>query len=190
MRCSPFRAAPPQGDIETSAYITEYDTHHGRFLSGKISTEGDIINFNGTKVKFLQIASPADVPIAELGVTVVMECTGKFCSVAKERPPLSSHTRRSSSSLNRNGAAALSCRHPQWRALLRGSTLLGGRPFGSPREASRRLLASQVQPFLDLGAKKVVVSAPVKASADPQPRLPLRTPGRPRSRRYLCAYSG
>ena len=130
MRCSLFRAAPPQGDIETSAYITEYDTHHGRFLSGKISTEGDIIDFDGTKVKFLQIASPADVPIAELGVTVVMECTGKFCSVAKARPPLSSHTRRSSSSLNRNGSAALSCRHLQWRALLRGSTLLGGRPFG------------------------------------------------------------
>ncbi|EOD30714.1 glyceraldehyde-3-phosphate dehydrogenase [Emiliania huxleyi CCMP1516] len=96
-----------RGDIETSAYITEYDTHHGRFLSGKISTEGDIIDFDGTKVKFLQIASPADVPIAELGVTVVMECTGKFCSVAK------------------------------------------------------------VQPFLDLGAKKVVVSAPVKDAGVP-----------------------
>ena len=62
MRCSPFRAAPPQGDIETSAYITEYDTHHGRFLSGKISTEGDIIDFDGTKVKFLQIEASECIP--------------------------------------------------------------------------------------------------------------------------------
>ena len=95
------------GDIATAAYISEYDTHHGKFLHGKISHAGDTIDFDGRKVKFLQIKAPVDVPIADLGITIVIECTGKHNDVAK------------------------------------------------------------LQPFLDNGAKRVVVSAPVKAAGVP-----------------------
>ncbi|KAJ1634987.1 glyceraldehyde-3-phosphate dehydrogenase [Pavlovales sp. CCMP2436] len=81
-------------DIATSAYITEYDTHHGKFLEDKISHEGNILNFGGKKIKFLQIKNVVDIPVAELGVTIVIECTGKHNSVAKLQPFLDNGVKR------------------------------------------------------------------------------------------------
>ncbi|MCP4698539.1 MAG: type I glyceraldehyde-3-phosphate dehydrogenase, partial [Gammaproteobacteria bacterium] len=70
------------GDADTNAYLTQYDTVHGRF-NGEISVEGDNMVVNGDKIKVLAERNPANLPWTELGVDVVYECTGLFTSKEK-----------------------------------------------------------------------------------------------------------
>lgn len=70
------------GDAETNAHLTQYDTVHGRF-PGQVSVEGENMIVNGDKIRVLAVRDPAKLPWCELGVDVVMECTGLFTS--KER---------------------------------------------------------------------------------------------------------
>ncbi|MEK9719591.1 MAG: type I glyceraldehyde-3-phosphate dehydrogenase [Quisquiliibacterium sp.] len=70
------------GDAKTNAHLTQYDTAHGRF-PGTVSVEGDSILVNGDRIKVLANRNPAELPWGELGVDVVLECTGFFTS--KER---------------------------------------------------------------------------------------------------------
>jgi glyceraldehyde 3-phosphate dehydrogenase len=71
------------GDPQTNAHLTRYDTAHGRF-PGEVSVDGDAMRVNGDPIKVLAKRNPADLPWAELGVDVVLECTGYFTS--KKRP--------------------------------------------------------------------------------------------------------
>lgn len=70
------------GDAETNAHLTQYDTVHGRF-PGQVSVEGENMIVNGDKIRVLAQRDPSKLPWRELGVDVVMECTGLFTS--KER---------------------------------------------------------------------------------------------------------
>lgn len=70
------------GDPQTNAHLTQYDTAHGRF-PGTVSVEGDYMIVNGDKIKVLANRNPAELPWGELGVDVVMECTGFFTSKEK-----------------------------------------------------------------------------------------------------------
>jgi glyceraldehyde 3-phosphate dehydrogenase len=70
------------GDAKTNAHLTRYDTAHGKF-PGKVEVEGDHMIVNGDKIRVLAQRNPAEIPWGELGVDVVMECTGYFTSKEK-----------------------------------------------------------------------------------------------------------
>jgi glyceraldehyde 3-phosphate dehydrogenase len=70
------------GKPETNAHLTKYDTAHGPF-PGTVAVDGDYMVVNGDRIKVLAIRNPAELPWKELGVDVVMECTGFFTSKEK-----------------------------------------------------------------------------------------------------------
>jgi glyceraldehyde 3-phosphate dehydrogenase len=70
------------GDANTNAHLTRYDTAHGRF-PGEIKVDGDAMVVNGDRIKVLAERDPAKLPWGELGVEIVLECTGLFTSKAK-----------------------------------------------------------------------------------------------------------
>jgi len=70
------------GDANTNAHLTRYDTAHGKF-GGKIEVDGDSLVVNGDRIRVLAERNPASLPWKELGVEVVLECTGLFTSKEK-----------------------------------------------------------------------------------------------------------
>jgi glyceraldehyde 3-phosphate dehydrogenase len=70
------------GDAETNAHLTRYDTVHGKF-PGDIKVEGNAMMVNGDRIRVCAERDPAKLPWKELGVDVVLECTGFFTSKAK-----------------------------------------------------------------------------------------------------------
>ncbi len=70
------------GDAKTNAHLTQYDTAHGRF-PGTVAADGDSIVVNGDRIKVLSNRNPAELPWGQLGVDVVLECTGFFTSKEK-----------------------------------------------------------------------------------------------------------
>ncbi|MCC7060547.1 MAG: type I glyceraldehyde-3-phosphate dehydrogenase [Burkholderiaceae bacterium] len=70
------------GDAKINAHRTQHDTAHGRF-PGTVAVEGDSIVVNGDRIRVLARRNPAELPWGELGVDVVLECTGLFASKEK-----------------------------------------------------------------------------------------------------------
>lgn len=70
------------GNAETNAHLTRYDTVHGKF-PGEVRVDGDSLVVNGDRVRVLALRNPGELPWRELGVDVVMECTGLFTSKEK-----------------------------------------------------------------------------------------------------------
>ena len=70
------------GDPKTNAHLTQYDTAHGKF-PGTVTVDGDSIVVNGDRIKVLAQRNPAELPWGELGVDVVLECTGFFTTKEK-----------------------------------------------------------------------------------------------------------
>lgn len=67
------------GDAHTNAHLTQYDTAHGTF-PGTVAVDGGDLLINGDRVKVFAERDPSKLPWAELGVDLVMECTGFFRS--------------------------------------------------------------------------------------------------------------
>ena len=68
---------------EDLAYLVKYDTVHGSFHEDEIKAEGNEIVVAGVKrIKVFSETDPTNLPWGELGVDLVLECTGKF--TAKE----------------------------------------------------------------------------------------------------------
>ncbi len=70
------------GDPNTNAHLTRYDTAHGKF-PGTVAVEGDSMVVNGDRIRVFANRDPAALPWGELGIDVVMECTGFFTSKEK-----------------------------------------------------------------------------------------------------------
>src|ERR1700755_890121 len=70
------------GDAKTNAHLTRYDTAHGKF-PGEVSVDGDSMVVNGDRIRVLAERDPSKLPWGELGVEIVLECTGLFTSKAK-----------------------------------------------------------------------------------------------------------
>ncbi|MGI9302499.1 MAG: type I glyceraldehyde-3-phosphate dehydrogenase [Gammaproteobacteria bacterium] len=70
------------GDPATNAHLTSYDTAHGRF-NGDVSVDGDSMVINGDRIRVFAERDPAKLPWGEMGVDLVMECTGFFASKEK-----------------------------------------------------------------------------------------------------------
>jgi len=70
------------GNAETNAHLTKYDTAHGKF-SGTVLVEGGHMVVNGDRIGVCAKRNPAELPWKELGVDVVLECTGLFTTKEK-----------------------------------------------------------------------------------------------------------
>src|SRR3954470_1084250 len=70
------------GPPETNAHLTRYDTAHGKF-PGQVQVQGDEMVVNGDRIKVVAQRDPAQLPWKDLGVDVVMECTGFFTTKEK-----------------------------------------------------------------------------------------------------------
>jgi glyceraldehyde 3-phosphate dehydrogenase len=70
------------GDANTNAYLTRFDTVHGRFR-GAVHVDGDSMVVNGDRIRVVAQRDPSKLPWGELGVDFVLECTGLFTSKAK-----------------------------------------------------------------------------------------------------------
>ena len=81
------------GDAKINAHLTKYDTAHGKF-PGTVSIDGDNLVVNGDKIKVCAQRNPAELPWKELGVDVVLECTGLFTSKAKAGAHLSAGAKK------------------------------------------------------------------------------------------------
>ncbi len=70
------------GDSKTNVHLTRYDTAHGKF-PGTVVVDGDHMVVNGDRIRVLAMRNPAELPWKDLGVDVVLECTGLFTSKEK-----------------------------------------------------------------------------------------------------------
>ena len=65
------------GDPETNAHLLQYDTVHGKF-GQPVSIKEDALEVGDDRFKVFAERDPSKLPWGDLGVDVVMECTGKF----------------------------------------------------------------------------------------------------------------
>ena len=70
------------GDARTNVHLTKYDTAHGKF-PGAVTVDGDSMVVNGDRIRVLAQRDPSKLPWGELGVDVVLECTGFFTTKEK-----------------------------------------------------------------------------------------------------------
>jgi glyceraldehyde 3-phosphate dehydrogenase len=70
------------GDAKTNVHLTRYDTVHGKF-PGEVKVDGDSMVVNGDRIRVLAERDPSKLPWGDLGVDIVLECTGLFTSKAK-----------------------------------------------------------------------------------------------------------
>jgi len=62
---------------EVAAFGFKYDSVHRQF-KGDIHTDGSTIVINGKKIKHVSIPNAAEIPWKDLGVDVVLECSGRY----------------------------------------------------------------------------------------------------------------
>jgi len=74
-----FVAINDLGSPQANAHLLTYDSVHGTY-PGKVQAMKDAIRVDGRKVAVLAERDPAKLPWGELGVDIVMECTGLFAS--------------------------------------------------------------------------------------------------------------
>ncbi len=72
-----FVAINDLAEAQTNAHLLKYDSVHGRF-SGTVEVDDKDLIINGARVKGVQNPDPAKIPWGDLGVDVVMECSGRF----------------------------------------------------------------------------------------------------------------
>ena len=67
-----------KGNAESTAHLVQFDTVQGRWRGDIAAESADRIRINGQQLSFTQHATAADISWGDLGVDVVLECTGKF----------------------------------------------------------------------------------------------------------------
>ncbi|MCP9223405.1 type I glyceraldehyde-3-phosphate dehydrogenase [Erythrobacter sp. LQ02-29] len=72
-------------DAQANALLFQYDSTHGRF-PGSVSVDGDAIVVNGKRIAVTSEREPGKLPHADMGVEIVLECTGFFQSDEAARP--------------------------------------------------------------------------------------------------------
>jgi glyceraldehyde 3-phosphate dehydrogenase len=88
-----FVAINDLGSPEMNALLLEYDSVHGRF-PGKVAVADGHLKADGLDVAVLSEANPEKLPWRELGVDIVMECTGRFTKREKAAQHLEAGAKR------------------------------------------------------------------------------------------------
>ena len=65
------------GDAATAAHLVEFDSVHGRWAR-QIGHRGQMLEVDGCPIDYSAASEPGAVAWGDLGVDVVLECTGKF----------------------------------------------------------------------------------------------------------------
>ncbi|MDZ4871838.1 MAG: Glyceraldehyde-3-phosphate dehydrogenase 3 [Chroococcidiopsis cubana SAG 39.79] len=66
-----------KGGAVAAAHLLKFDSVHGRWTP-EVAAEGDRISIDGKYLSFSEHPTPGEVPWDELGVDLVLECSGKF----------------------------------------------------------------------------------------------------------------
>ncbi|MBD8470484.1 type I glyceraldehyde-3-phosphate dehydrogenase [Sphingomonas sp. CFBP 8765] len=69
------------GDAKANAWLFKRDSVHGKY-PGDVSAEGNELVVDGKRIRVTAERDPANLPHAELGVDIVLECTGFFTDKA------------------------------------------------------------------------------------------------------------
>ena len=69
--------------IESNAHLLQFDSVHDRFDADVAVSDDGFLLINGDRIQVCAERNPADLPWAQLGVDVVLECTGFFASKEK-----------------------------------------------------------------------------------------------------------
>jgi glyceraldehyde 3-phosphate dehydrogenase len=88
-----FVAVNDLGDAQTNAHLLKYDTAHGKFPA-RVEVKEKTIVVNGDPIQVVAERDPAKLPWRQLGVDVVLECTGLFTSKAKAGAHLQAGARK------------------------------------------------------------------------------------------------
>ena len=81
------------GPVETNAHLLRYDSVHGRFPH-EVTVNGDQIKIGKETFKVTAIKDPSQLPWKDLGVDIVMECTGIFTARDKAAAHLAAGAKR------------------------------------------------------------------------------------------------
>ncbi len=76
-----------RSDIGIAAHLLKYDSVHGHY-PGEGSVEGDKLDVGSGPIRVFQESAPADIRWSDVGVDVVLECTGKFRDKTSNQPHL------------------------------------------------------------------------------------------------------
>jgi glyceraldehyde 3-phosphate dehydrogenase len=74
-----------RGDVATAAHLVEFDSVHGRY-QGEVGHDAGALRIDGRTVSYSACSDPGEVPWDDLGVALVLECTGAFRTVATLEP--------------------------------------------------------------------------------------------------------
>ncbi|MBB3033055.1 type I glyceraldehyde-3-phosphate dehydrogenase [Alteriqipengyuania lutimaris] len=80
-------------NADANALLFQYDSTHGRF-PGKVSVDGNALVVDGKKIAVTSEREPGKLPHGEMGVDIVLECTGFFQSVDAAKPHLDAGAKR------------------------------------------------------------------------------------------------
>jgi glyceraldehyde 3-phosphate dehydrogenase len=80
-------------DAHTLAHLLKYDSVHGRFPHA-VTAEKDGLAVDGNRIRVLSEREPAKLPWKELGVQVVLECSGHFTSKDKAQVHLTNGAKK------------------------------------------------------------------------------------------------
>lgn len=72
---------------ESLAYLMKYDSVFRRF-PGTVATEGDSLVIGGSRIKAIAEPDPSKLPWRELGIDIVIDCTGRFTDGEKAKAHL------------------------------------------------------------------------------------------------------
>jgi glyceraldehyde 3-phosphate dehydrogenase len=64
-------------------HLLKFDSIHGKFFADVKAIGDDVIDINGKKIRLFRSKDLSDINWSDLGVDVVMECTGVFTSRSK-----------------------------------------------------------------------------------------------------------
>ncbi len=78
---------------EMLAHLLKYDSSQGRY-NHDVKVEGDSIVVDGKEIKIYAKANAAELPWGEIGVDVVLECTGFYTSKAKSEAHLTAGAKK------------------------------------------------------------------------------------------------
>ena len=80
-------------DINTNALLLKRDSVHGTF-KGSVAVEGSDLIVDGRRIRVTAERDPANLPHAEMGVDLALECTGLFHDADKARAHLAAGAKK------------------------------------------------------------------------------------------------
>ena len=83
----------PVGDAEQHALLMEFDSVHGRWRTPVAHDDGALL-LGGRRIRLTHEKRIEDLPLAEMGVDLVVDCTGVFKTAAKLAPYFAAGVRK------------------------------------------------------------------------------------------------